>query len=123
MPKLQSDVQYEVSEILDLCSEPFKDFNIEYKLLKELESRQFFKYPTKYTINNEVTIITSDNNPTMDEKNAKGILMPIRHQFKTLFELPMVLNKTLGNMEILKKDKTISNFYNSKLMKKKTLSF
>lgn len=123
LPKISDDDSDEISDILSFCSTPFDKINTEYLLLKELESRNLYEGPIQYTINNEVSVITSSNNPTFDEKETKGVLMPLKFQFKKIFELPMVFDKTVQRMNDLKENSKISNFYNGKLMQNKLLNF
>lgn len=123
LPKISVDDSDEISDILSFCSTPFAKINTEFLLLKELKLRNLYKAPIQYTIHNEVSLITSCNNPTFDEKETKGVLMPLKFQFKAIFELPMVFDKTVQRMKELKLDSKISNFYSCKLMHNKLRSF
>lgn len=111
LPKLSLDVVDKVEDILNYCSFPFQNFNTEYTLIKELETRDLFKYPISFTVNNEIDVMTSENNPTIDEKMSKAILMPIKFQFNSIFELPLVLEKKLANIEKLKNYINIRIFF------------
>ncbi|CAH1730976.1 unnamed protein product [Aphis gossypii] len=116
---LQIVIKNLLIKIIDFCKNPFKNINTEYKLLKNLKLNNLYEQSKIVTINNTIenTVINSSN--TIDEKKAKGVLLPLKFQFKKYFELPGVLNSFLDNHNSINSVTEHSSFINSTLWKKK----
>ena len=116
---LQIEIKNSLMKIIDFCKNPFKNIDTEYKFLKHLKSNNLYEKSKIVTINNTIenTVINSSN--TIDEKKVKGVLLPLKFQFRKYFELPGVLNSFLDNHNSMKSVTEFSSFVNSTLWKKK----
>jgi len=83
--------------ITEFCKNPFININTEYRFLKHLEDKELYEKPKIITLNNTVENIVLNTINTIDEKKSKGVIFPIKFQFKKYFELHGVLNSFLEN--------------------------
>lgn len=118
--KIKDENKTDVEELLDIFSNPFFKLDSEYKVLKQFQEKQKFELPKQFTIDNELNVHIQNYTPTFVYKDIKGVISPLKFQFQKFFELPLVLEKTLSNMENLKKQNTISNFIHGNIWKKIT---
>lgn len=56
-------------------------------------------------------------------KKTKGVILPLKFQFRKYFEAPGILDGFLKNHTFLKDQVSYTNFLNSEIWKEKTLSF
>jgi len=89
-------------------------------MLKELH---LYEEPTDKTILTTIAEKVIQGNPTLSSKSATICIMPLKFFFKSIFEIPELLNTTLKNTEMYLKSKTISNFASGELFKKKIKEF
>lgn len=83
----------ELQIIFDQFKRPFGDIKSEYRLLKELKLMNLCQNVTSFIINNEICEIIKNHTPTLDENKFQGALMPLKFQFKSLFESTDILKK------------------------------
>lgn len=119
LAKTNIKVHNEFVSLLSKCRNPFNYCNTEYKLLDWLKKEDFLDSLNEFSVNNEISRVFKNGCLAYDEKNTKGILMPLKFQFKKFFESGNILNKTKLHMETLSKKKKISNFVQGELWKKK----
>lgn len=115
------DLKDTLRSLISIIKNPFEDFSSEYKLLKALEHRNLVVPPKQLIPHNELNIIVREGNALIDAQISKGILMPLKFQLQTFFELPHVYERTIQNMESIKCSSYLENFINGRLWKKKIL--
>lgn len=120
--KLQenSSVHSEFCSLISNCRNPFKFVNTEYLLYKWLKSEDYIQNVQEFTIDDSVSAIHRNGSFIYDEKQIKGALMPLRFQFKKIFEKEGLLKRTLDNIDFLQKCPIFTNFVQGKLWKQKT---
>ncbi|XP_031358061.1 uncharacterized protein LOC116181772 isoform X1 [Photinus pyralis] len=119
--KIELDVcaQNELCGLISKCRNPFKHLNTDYLLYKWLNEGDYAKNITEFTIDNQVTTVHRKGKLVYDEKTIKGVVMPLKFQFRKTFEKDDLLFRTLGNIELLKNDTRFSNFVQGKLWQQK----
>jgi len=79
----------------------------------------------QFTINNEIHLISHNGHTMYDEKTTKGVLMPLKYQFKKYFELNNNLNiqlkryNNLINYPVSDENCHMTNFIQGSLWKEK----
>lgn len=106
-------------EFINFCENPFEEIKSEHKLLKDLSNSDYFSRPQFFNVNNEITEVILNGQPTLDASNVKGCIMPIEFQFRKFFELPGVLDSVLQNMKALTQFTDITHFVNSESFQQK----
>lgn len=109
----------EINNILDECSNPFRYIGTEYKFIKYIENKQIFEGFYCHTINNEIKRVIKFGKPTQDEVSVKAYIMPLRFQFKKIFQNGNVFEKTIQNTSLLEHKSGYSNFINGSLFRQK----
>lgn len=106
-----------LEEILEICEEPFKNINTEYKFFQYMENNDLFHKPTNILLSETIVPMVVDYECTLDSKSTHVNLQDLDFQFRKFFELPGVLEETLQNMNELEQKGDINNFINGKLFK------
>jgi len=135
---LENIIQNEIKDSLTLSkfsmvtlaiSDPFKFCRTEHFLNNWLTNNGLLcDKLQQFSINNEINLVSHNGETFYDEQNAKGILMPLKFQFKTYFEQNNNLNLSLHrydkliNHSVLDRNYTLSNFIQGSLWKEKILS-
>jgi len=113
---LSSAIEYQLNQddilinsnlecLLNFCKSPFEEIRTEHRMIRTLEELSLFKEPTPYVIEEKVSEVVTQGNPTLDLKVSKIFVMPLRYIFKAIFEIPNLLDLTLCNI----KDGLLSN--------------
>lgn len=108
--------------ISTVVSNPFKLCNTEYRLMSWLSQKQYIYPLSQITINSEVTSVYHNGEVVYDEHISKGLLMPLKFQFKRFFEHENNLKLSLERMNYFNSSKLISNFIQSELWKTKIIN-
>lgn len=111
--------------LLDELCIPFKSVNTEYKLMQELETKNLFKKPLYYTINDEVCEVIVNSIPTLDSSKVTGVIMPLEFQIQQYFQCKNVLLETLDNTNMLNNSApgVYSSILNGTVWKEKARNF
>lgn len=115
-PLLLSTTNIVISEISGL----FKLCNSEYRLNKWLANQEITADIIQFTINNEINIVSVAGETEYDEIKTKGILFPLKFQFKKYYEKDNMLNQVLELYDNLNttEDYISSNFIQGSCGKK-----
>lgn len=70
-----------------------------------------------FSIDEKITDIISHGNPTLGPKLCDILVMPLQFIFKSVFEIPGLLNETLKNIQTSLSDNNINSFANGKIFK------
>lgn len=105
--------------IVEFCENPFVNINTENKFLKMLQCNDLYEKPNIITMNNTIENTVLNNVNTINEKKTKGVLLSLKFQFETFFELPGIMNEFLKNYNLMTFDNQFFNFINRELWKKK----
>lgn len=117
--KNNSSVFNEFCTLLLMCNNCFESFNTDYLLNKWLKNEGYVETINEFVINSQVVPTYSKGKLVNDQKNAKGIVMPIQFQMKKFFEQNDLLVNTLKFIKSLEESSKIENFVQGKLWKKK----
>lgn len=105
-------INEELSPVLAICKEPFREINTEFKLLGKLEKLNLFRFPVKFEIEKKLSQLTTNGLPNLKNVSFKGTMLEIEFMLEHIFSLPNLLKATLQNMEELSKQTKICNFVN-----------
>lgn len=106
-----------LEEILEICQEPFKDIDSEYKYFKFLEANDLFRKPHDFTFNESIAPKIVNYQNTFSETSSHISIQDLKFQFRKFFEIPGILQETLEHMRDLDKSDEIENFVNGSLFK------
>lgn len=114
------------SKITSAIAGSFKLCRTEYLLTKYLTTNEL-KCDTlhQFTINNEINLVSHNGHTMYDEKITKGVLRPLKYQFKKYFEMNNYLNlqlkryKNLINYPVFYENCHKTNFIQGSLWKEK----
>ncbi|XP_030757984.1 uncharacterized protein LOC115883721 isoform X1 [Sitophilus oryzae] len=109
----------EMSSLISNCRNPFKAFSSDYLFHKILTNKGCVNTLKEITINNEVRPVHRAGNLITQETKIKGIVMPLKFQFKAFFEKNKLLEPTLAYMKDLEVNNTFTNFMQGELWKNK----
>lgn len=112
-----------VSQIFDVCADPFKNIKTEYKLIKALGDRNLMQPPVQFTVQKLVQENMRKGESHLEEVESKVVVSPIIYQIKTFFELPNILTDVRKHMEKLQESTSLTNFIQGDLWKSKTSNF
>ncbi|XP_024875366.1 uncharacterized protein LOC112456837 [Temnothorax curvispinosus] len=115
-----SSVYNEFSSLISNCRNPFKFLNTDYLLYKWLKSENYIENVQEFTIDDAISGIHRNGSFIYGEKEIKGALMPLRFQFRKIFEKGGLLKRTLDNIDCLQKCPIFTNFVQGELWKQKT---
>lgn len=109
-----------LEDILDLCDNPFKDINTEYKFVQYMEKKDLFRKPKDVLLSENIVPMVENYENTLSSKAIHVNIQDLEFQFRKFFELPEILEETLKNMNDLRQNGDINNFINGALFKKIT---
>jgi len=112
-----------LKSIINFCENPFVELDTEYKFLKSLQINDYYEKPKIINLDNTIDDVRINNINTVDEKKVKGVILPLKFQFRKYFEAPGILDSYIKNQDLLKNDNGFTNFINSQLWKDKMLLF
>lgn len=98
---------------------PFESINTDYLLHKGLKNSDLIGEIKQVTLSNEIVAMHSTGNLIYDEKQIKGLLMPLSFQFRKFFEKDNLLKHTLDYMDVIYNSKKFTNFIQGELWKSK----
>ncbi|XP_055914391.1 uncharacterized protein LOC129947743 isoform X1 [Eupeodes corollae] len=109
----------EISTLISSCKHLFDDCASDYLLLQKLKKSGYMNDVEEFVINNEMETVFHCGELSLDENLTKGVVLPLRSQFKLLFETNNFLKAMLQYMEMLEKSDRIRSFINGELWKEK----
>lgn len=113
-----------LENFIDHISNPFAICKTDYLLNKWLKNNNFLEDCVQFSIDESVRPIIHHGDVVYDDVNTKGILLPIKFQFKRYFEKTDVLNKTLNNIKLYQESACgYSNFIQGNLWQKKVAKY
>lgn len=111
---------YDLCVLLNACNDPFKYCFSNHRLLNWLVDNDYLQNPLQFTINNEITEVFYNGEIMYNESKSKGVLLPLKFQFRKIFERDDELLKTIDRMETYSHEsENLSNFIQGKLWKEK----
>ncbi|XP_067625781.1 uncharacterized protein [Eurosta solidaginis] len=103
---------------------PFEHISSEYRFLKSIENEEIFKFPSSYTISEEISEIVINNSPGLHSNKVVGVIMPIKFQIAKYFQSKSNLKDTLENMQTLKyNNQCYTNVIHGETWEKKICDF
>lgn len=114
----QNYINNDLKTILEFCKNPFNEISTEHMLTKKLKSLNLYEDPKSILIDEKITEITSHGNPTLGSKKFSIILMPLCFMFKSIFEIPKLLDYTLENIKFSLHNENFINLANGQTFKK-----
>lgn len=120
---LCTGLQNDLDCILNFCNDPFMEIKSEHRIITVLKAMNLYESPKSFVILNEIADTVVRGNPTLDSKMLSIQIMPLKFQFKALFELPNVLQMTLANTEKFLADTNFANFSNGQIFHSIKLKF
>lgn len=114
-PALYNDI----SSLISNCRDPFRGFSSDYMFHKTLTDKGCVNTLKQVTISNEVRPVLRAENLISQKIKTKGILMPLKFQFKAFFEKNNLLKPTLDYMKNLEVNSGLTNFVQGELWKEK----
>lgn len=119
----QSESSSKMLCLLKSLEDPFSLCKTDYRLTGWLIKNDYLHSITQITIHDEISEVFLNGEVTHEENKIKGVILPLRFQFKKVFEKEYFLKSHLDYMDELYKahvnSSTISNFIQGKLWKKK----
>lgn len=88
-----------------------------------MQLNDYYEKPRVISVDNIIDNVHINNINTVDEKKVKGVILPLKFQFRKYFEVPGVLDSFIQNHNFLKTENGFTNFINSQLWKEKMMSF
>jgi len=88
-----------INPILGFCKDPFKDCKTEHTFLKKLTDSNLYRQPKKISIDNKITELVLEGNPTLGPKSNDVFILPLAFTVKIIFEIPNILELTLSNIQ------------------------
>lgn len=93
-----------LEEILEICEDPFKDINTEYKFFQYMEKNDLFHKPSDVLLSETIGPMVDNYECTLGPISTHVNLQDLEFQFRKFFELPEILEETLKNMNDLEQD-------------------
>lgn len=106
----------DISNTFTLCS-------TEYRLMNWLMEEQYINHLNQIVVNREVTSVYNKGEVIYDENVTKGLLMPMKFQFKKFFEHGNNLQLSLDRINNLNSSNSLKNFIQGDLWKTKLVNF
>lgn len=111
-------------QLIDNISYPFDSFKSDYLMNKWLIDHGFLEECVQFLINESVGTVMHHGDVVYDDVNTKGVLLPLKFQFKKYFEKPNVFQETLRKINSFPEDYDgYVNFINGKLWKQKVAEY
>ncbi|XP_075155529.1 uncharacterized protein LOC142228878 [Haematobia irritans] len=114
----EEKLKNELKSVLDFCKNPFQDISTEYKTIKLLKSLELYEDSKLVVIDEKITEVVQNGNPTLGPKKLEIVVMPLKFMIKSIFSIPNLLNLTLQNIQTSLSDDKLSSFANGDLFKK-----
>lgn len=95
----------------------------EYQIYQWMLRKKIAEPLIQFTINSEITQIFRKGELLHGEKDTLGVLMPLKFQFKSIFEKSDLLLSTLAHMEKVKQNFYLSHFIQGALWQEKLKLF
>lgn len=111
------EIMSALEEILEICEDPFKNIDSEYKFFKFMVTNELLRKPTDFIFNEIIApkIVNYEN--TLGVTSSHVNIQDLTFQFRKFFELPGMLKETLEHMTDLEKNPDIVNFISGSLFK------
>lgn len=110
----------ELRNFLNECSNPFVYCSSNYRLRNWLLSHDYLQNPKQFNINNEISEVFYNGVIIYDENITKGVLLPLKFQFRKVFEKNDEILNTLSRIELWSRENTnLINFTQGLLWKEK----
>lgn len=106
----------DISNTFTLCS-------TEYRLMNWLMEEQYINHLNQIIINREITSVYGKGEVIYDEHITKGLLMPMKFQFKKFFEHGNNFQLSLDCLNNLNSSDSLKNFIQGDLWKTKLMNF
>jgi len=106
----------DISNTFTLCS-------TEYRLMNWPMEQQYINHLNQIVVNREVTSVYNKGEVIYDENVTKGLLMPMKFQFKKFFEHGNNLQLSLDRINNLNSSNSLKNFIQGDLWKTKLVKF
>lgn len=101
------------------CKDPFQEIKTEYRLLKLLKDLKLYEHPRHIVISKSITEITYHSNRTLGPKSTDLYIMPLKFTFKSIFEIPTLLDATLSCTKEYSESSILCNFASGSIFKRK----
>jgi len=88
-----------------------------------LQINDYYEKPKIISLDNTIDDVRINNINTVDEKKVKGVMLPLKFQFRKYFEALGILESRIKNRDLLKNENGVTNFFNSQIWKDKMLLF
>lgn len=116
--QLQSEnVDVSLSTSNSNYTEPFKNFNTEFKRFSYLEKLEFLIKPKSFFIGQILDNVNTTSGVKIKMKNCEGQIIPIETVLKKFLELPNVLHSILSYIAKENSCNNISSIFNTSLWK------
>lgn len=100
-----------LQNFIDVFSNPFVHCNTDYMLNSWLKNNEYLEDPIQFTIDETIVPVMHNGEISYNEEETKGILLPLKFQFKKYFEKTNVLKNALDKIGKLKDN--AGNFYSN----------
>lgn len=119
--KLQSNevILNEICSVINACTNPFEKCDSDYLLTQCLRKGGYMDDVNEFVINNEININHRNGELNLQEVINKAVVLPLRSQFRALFETENFLSNMLSYMKSLEKSNQFINFVQAELWKTK----
>lgn len=106
-----------IEPLLEFCRNPFNEIRSEHRLFKILQEMNLYEPPKCSIIEISISCTTANGNPTLGPRSTKIYVMPLEFTFKSIFQIPNLLDITLKNIENNLTKSMYCNFVNGSIYK------
>lgn len=118
------EAKFRLQQLIENISTSFDSCKTDYLMNKWLKHNGYLEELIQFSIDESVGVVMHNGEVAYDEEKTKGVLLPIKFQFKKYFEKTNVLKNTLN---ILKESDEVKdgyyNFTHGKLWKEKVAKY
>jgi len=107
----------ELQNLICFCKHPFQDIRSEFKLLATLRKLNLFRDAKTFKIDERVSEIVLQGNPTLGIQTDHIYIMPLVFIFQKIFEIPQLLKYSLQKIENISHECTMKSFINGNIFK------
>lgn len=110
----------------NLSLQPLNMFHFcrsEHRLKDWLHQNNFLGNIQEFTIHNEIRPIHHNGENVYDQKQFKGVLLPLKFQFKKIFEKDDNFENAMSKLNILSHESSLEHFIQGKLWKQKLSTY
>ena len=119
-----NQIDLSLRQLLNICSNPFESMQSNYKFFKILEKFSLYESPLNYTIDNKIGLIHLRGEASLGEKKTKGVILPLKFQFRNFFEKENRLEEAIQDIQkLLSIPDYLSNFVQGDLWKQKIMKY